>query len=90
MPKSPTPKSGLVDAVKAAVRDVRPGFQPWHKRVSPEHLDELLEVRRQWQAGELGSKLLPVARAISEQLEKRGIAQIGAQGVQDWLQNRER
>lgn len=90
MAKSPSQKSALADAVRAAVRDVRPGYQPWHKRVAPEHIDELLEVRRQWQAGELGSKLLPVARAISEQLAERGIAQIGAQGVQDWLQNRER
>lgn len=90
MAKSPSPKSGLADAVRAAVRDVKPGFQPWHKLVAQEHLDELEEVRRQWQAGELGTKLLPVARAISEQLRERGIARIGAQGVQDWLQNRER
>lgn len=90
MAKSPSQKSGLVDAVKAAIAERKPGFLPWYQRVAPEHVGELLEVRRQWQAGELGSKLLPVARAISDQLAERGIARIGAQGVQDWLQNRAR
>lgn len=90
MPKSRSQKSALVDAVKAAITQHRSGYQPWHKRVAPEHLDELLEVRRQWLAGELGTKLSPVARAISQQLAERGIANIGLQGVQDWLKDRER
>lgn len=88
MPKSPAPKSGLVDAVKASLSVSRPGFVAWHYRVAAEHQAELLELKRQWQAGELGSQLRPVAKLISQELEARGIATIGIQGVQTWLKDR--
>lgn len=90
MAKSQNQKSGLVEAIKAAVEERKPGYLPWYQRVAEEHVDELLEVRRQWLAGELGSKLSPVARAISQQLAERGIANVGIQGVQDWLRQRGR
>lgn len=87
MPKSPPAKSGLVEAIKTNLRESRPGFRPWNERVAPEHLDELLEVRRQWRAGELGTQLRPVARLISQELQSRGIATVGIQGVQAWLRD---
>lgn len=88
MAKSPSQKNGLVDAVKASLAVSRPGFLAWHQRVAAEHQDELVELKRQWQAGELGTQLRPVAKLISQELEARGIASIGIQGVQTWLKDR--
>jgi hypothetical protein len=52
-------------------------------------MDELLEVRRQWQAGELGTQLRPVAKLLAQELQARGISTIGIQGVQAWLRNQD-
>lgn len=87
MRKSPPAKSGLADVIKQNLSQSRPGFRAWHERVAPEHIDELLEVRRQWRAGELGTQLRPVARLVAQELQARGIATVGIQGVQAWLKN---
>lgn len=89
MRKSPPEKSGLADAIRQNLRESRPGFLAWHRRVTPEHMAELLEVRRQWHAGELGSQLRPLAKLISQVLQARGIATVGIQGVQAWLRDRD-
>jgi hypothetical protein len=87
--KSQPEKSGLADLIKKNLRESRPGFRAWHERVAPEHMDELLEVRRQWQAGELGTQLRPVAKLLAQELQARGISTIGIQGVQAWLRNQD-
>lgn len=58
----------------------------WHHRVAPEHAGTLAELREAWLAGRLGKARRPAARVISKILKARGIATVGEQGVEEWLE----
>ena len=72
-----------VAAIKAAI----PGRRPisWEHRVAPEHAETLRQIKAAYRAGEFGTKQKPAAVAISEFLNREGIATVGFQGVKEWL-----
>jgi len=87
--KSPPAKRGLVEAVRSSLTTGTPGFQPWYRRVPEQHLAELLELKRSWLAGELGTNLNAVAVQTAHWLNENGISTIGRQGVIAWLKKRD-
>ena len=89
MGKSPPAKSGLVEIVRAGLHSGTPGFQPWYRRVPQEHAADLLELKRAWLAGELGTNLNAVAVQTARWLNENGISTIGRQGVIAWLKRRD-
>ena len=63
----------------------------WRDRLSAEMRAEVLEVRRQFQAGELGEiDATSLARALKASLEQRGIDMPNPQQVQRWLRDSSR
>lgn len=64
----------------------RSGPRRWFHRVAPEHLETLKELREAWLAGRLGKARRPAARVIARILKARGIATVGEQGVEEWLE----
>lgn len=90
MPKSQSPKSGLVDSVRSQLTTSCHGFRPWHERLPPEHAAEVNELARAWKAGELGSQMRPVAVLVSRWLNENKICTVGIQGVTAWLKDLKR
>lgn len=82
-------RPSLADAVRANLQTRHPGFLPWHKRLAEEHRENVEDFRRAWLAGEFGSQLEPVARAVAAYLREHGICEIGTQGVRAWLKQRD-
>ena len=76
---------GLLDDVREEMAAVRVGPARWHDRVAPEHLAELKAIKAAWKAGELGEHKKPLARSLSKNMRKRGISDVGEQGVISWL-----
>ena len=79
--KSPS----LLDDVREAMANARHGSKRWHEKIAPEHQGELAAIKAAWLAGELGSRKKTLARDISARLRKRGISDVGEQGVIAWL-----
>lgn len=79
----------LVDRVSARVSETRPGPRGFLSRVSPEARDELLEVRRRFQAGELGASASALADLLIEEAKADGIELCGPQGLRVWLARRD-
>ena len=77
--------ASLVDAVLESLPRKVHGTPPWHERVAPEHQAELEELKAAWKSGELKVPRNTAARFIAAQLRERGIANIGTQGVSEWL-----
>jgi hypothetical protein len=65
--------------------NVRLGSKKWHEKVAPEHQAELAAIKAAWLAGELGNRRKTLARDLSARLRKRGISDIGEQGIISWL-----
>jgi hypothetical protein len=75
----------IVAEIAAAVPKRQP--QRWHQRVAPEHLATLDAIREAFETGKFGPKKKPAYLAIAAVLESRGIANVGRNGVQAWLEN---
>jgi hypothetical protein len=75
----------LVAAVIESLPRKVHGTPRWHERVAPEHQAELEELKAAWKSGELKVPRNTAARFIAAQLRERGIANIGTQGVSEWL-----
>lgn len=59
-------------------------------RLSDEQREELLEVRRRFQAGHyIGRSASAMARALKAECDLRGIAVCGVQGLRVWLSQQE-
>jgi hypothetical protein len=80
------PSVGLLDEVRESLQAFRHGPTPWYERVAAEHAGELNAIKAAWRAGELGGRKKTAARSISDKLRKRGISDIGYQGVIEWLE----
>lgn len=79
-------KVSLVDDVVQQLAENPVGVQPWYRKVSRDHADTLAELLEAWKSGRLGKHRMTAARAISKILRDRGIANVGPQGVDVWLQ----
>jgi hypothetical protein len=77
--------SDIVTEIAAAVPKRQP--QRWHRRVSAEHAATLDAIREAYVAGKFGSAKRPAHIAIAAVLASRGIANVGRNGVQAWLEN---
>lgn len=75
----------VVDEIAAEIANRQAPLR-WFQRVAPEHVATLAEIREGWLAGKFGGKRRPAARIISKWLSDHGIAQVGEQGVEEWLQ----
>jgi hypothetical protein len=80
-------KSSLLDEVIATASSVFQGTMPWYRKLKPEHQSEVMALKSAWKSGAITHPLRTYARAIAKHLRERGIASIGEQGVQRWLQN---
>lgn len=83
--KTKSPSGGLLDDVREAMAAARHGPGRWHERVAHEHQAELAAIKAAWQAGELGTRKRTLARDLSARMRKRGISDVGEQGVIAWL-----
>lgn len=75
----------VVDEIAEEIANRRPPLR-WFERVAPEHVATLAEIREGWLAGRFGTKRRPAAKIISRWLNEHDIAQVGEQGVEEWLQ----
>jgi hypothetical protein len=80
-----SPSGGLLDDVREAMAAVRHGGKRWYEKVDAEHQAELAAIKAAWLAGELGNRRKTLARDLSARLRKRGISDIGEQGIISWL-----
>lgn len=78
---------GLIAEIKAHIPSGK--ALRWTDRIAPEHRATIAEIRRAYQAGELGSGKKPVARGIATYLNKQGISKVGYHGVLNWLETAE-
>ena len=81
---STTPR--LLDAVVASLPTTYHGIGLWIDSLPDAARVELEEIKRQYKAGLIQSPRRTLARAISSQLQDRGICRIGFSGVEAWLQ----
>ena len=76
----------LADAVRAAPAHTKPGPKGFLDRLDPAARDEILELRRQFQAGEFGSlSAMEVARRVHDEAAQRGWRLVGAKEFALWL-----
>jgi hypothetical protein len=80
-------KPRLLDEVQQAAATFFQGTPPWYRRLPAEHEQEVLGLRAAYKDGKIALPLRTTARLISKLLRERGIANIGEQGVQNWLKN---
>jgi hypothetical protein len=69
----------------AAIPTKQPGKIRWDETLPPDVLKELEEIRTLWKSGQLSSPKRTLARAISNQMRERGLARVGPEGVEGWL-----
>lgn len=77
----------LADRVAARVEPHKPGPKHFLERLPPDARDELLEVRRRFQAGEYGTTAAALARVILEEAD--GLQLCGHHGLRIWLAARD-
>lgn len=77
-------KPTLLEAV-AAASSARRKPKSWFEKLTPEQGEELAEIKRAWNAGELQSSALSLSQAIHAECAERGIPTCGPQGIRKWL-----
>jgi len=76
----------LADAVRERVRGIKPGPKPWIDRLPPDVQEQLLDVRRRFQAGEYGgASAREVGQLVSDAAAERGWSVAGWKEVSLWL-----
>lgn len=81
-----SPSVDLADAVRERVRGIRPGPKPWLDRLPPDVQEQLLDVRRRFQAGEYGgASAREVGQLVTEAAAERGWSVAGCKEVALWL-----
>lgn len=77
-------KKSAVDEIASSIPEKR--RLSWEFRVAGEHVGTLEDIKAAYNSGKFGRHKEPAANAISDYLQKNGIAQIGPQGVLAWLE----
>ena len=81
-----SPSVALADAVRERVRGIRPGPKKWLDRLPPDVQEQLLDVRRRFQAGEYGAaSAREVGQLVTEAAVERGWAVAGCKEIALWL-----
>lgn len=75
----------LTDAIRAAVPPCPRRSRPWWEKLDAETLAELEAIRTDHLSGRLPGSRQALAKAITDQLNARGLSDIGVQGVTTWL-----
>lgn len=78
-------RPALGDAIRAAVPAVVRRSKTWDELIDADTLAELTAVRDDWRSGSLQGSKTSIAKAIANELNARGISDIGVQGVLSWL-----
>jgi len=78
----------LVDRIKAAAARVKPGPKGFEGRLPADIREQLLEIRRQFQAGELNVSAVWLADQIVAMAAAEGFSVCGTQGLRTWLARR--
>lgn len=79
----------LADRVAEKVAARKPGTTSFFLRLPPEAREELLEVRRRFQAGEIHSSASALADVLIEEAKASGWELCGRQGMRTWLARRD-
>lgn len=83
MAKSPSPD--ILTAIRSAIPASPHRVPAWWQKLPPELLQELEHLRAEWYAGRQPGSKSAVAKAISDELVRRGLSDVGRQGVTKWL-----
>lgn len=75
----------LVDRVKRAAADIKQRPTGFEAKLPDDVREQLLEIRRQFQAGELQVSALWLADQIAAMAQSDGFAVCGRQGLRTWL-----
>lgn len=78
----------LVDRIRAAAARVKPGPKGFEGRLPPDVREQLLDIRRQFQAGELNVSAVWLADQIVAMAAADGFQVCGPQGLRTWLARR--
>lgn len=78
----------LVDRIKDAAAKLEPSPRGFEGRLPADVREQLLEIRRQFQAGELNVSALWLADQIVQMAKADGFAVCGTQGIRTWLARR--
>jgi len=75
----------LADRVADRVAKITPGPRNFFDRLPAEAREELLEVRRRFQAGEIATSASALADVLIEEAAASGYELCGPQGLRAWL-----
>lgn len=78
----------LLHRIKTAASKVKPTPKGFEGRLPPDVRDQLLEIRRQFQAGELQVSAVWLADQIVAMAAADGFQVCGPQGLRTWLARR--
>lgn len=81
-------RGSIGDSIRAAVNGCVTN-KPWHLRLDAAVLDELKEIRSEWQTGKLLIGGRALATAISQRLREDNLSAIGMNGVLSWLKRKD-
>ena len=79
----------LVDRIKTAAAGRRDPPRGFEGRLPPDVREQLVEIRRQYQAGELNVSALWLADQIVAMAAADGFTVCGRQGMRTWLARRD-
>ena len=84
--KKKSPSVALADAVRERVRGIKPGPRKWIERLPSDVQEQLLDVRRRFQAGEYGAaSAREVGQLVTDAAVEREWAVAGCKEVALWL-----
>ena len=79
----------IVDRIKTAAANARPPRRGFEHRLPADVLEQLRELRRQYQSGELNVSAVWLADQIVAMAAADGFPVCGPQGLRTWLARRE-
>lgn len=79
----------LVDRIKASASDRKEPPRGFEGRLPPDVREQLLEIRRQYQSGELNVSALWLADQLVAMAAADGFTVCGRQGMRTWLARRD-
>lgn len=80
-----TPSSKLAAAILGRATNTRHGSVPWYRRLPADVIEELEQIRLDWESGRTGLQKRAMARAIMAEMQSRSLPVCGLQGVEAWL-----
>lgn len=78
-------RPSLADTIGERVKTLRAKCNGFFDALPPDQRDELLEVKRRFQAGDYGPSATRVARMLYEQCQADGVATCKFEGLIKWL-----